>query len=344
MKLEELFEARRNPSQNSKKTTMEQFIELGELYGTENIYVTFTKLSKFGANVKSTYNTPIGIYGYPLSYVLDNGGKVPFAGDQPYCTIFKVNSDKLWILTNEVNSNIDIKKRIVGAASTIGIISDTLNPKDRDKNFWHSLYVLISTGRQSVLIRKIFRMAGIDGIIDNGLGIIHINEPTQAIFFDISKLKVIKQINNSLIKDNNVEGLSDLIQKVEYNGGFNNSLMQVFFDIMEHAPRPIRELEPYILLDPDISEVYIDRVIKKRWPKAEPILKTDPGCWARYCQNFKIVESRTMRLEDIITEKKKEKKEKKDKSADVYLNKVIGNTIMKLPCSGELSGTKKIEK
>lgn len=47
---------------------------------------------------------------------------------------------------------------------------------------------------------------------------------------------------------------------------------------------------------------------------------------------------------DESEDKKKKKKDKKDKSADIYNTYVAGNTIMRNVCSGELSGTMKIDK
>jgi hypothetical protein len=42
----------------------------------------------------------------------------------------------------------------------------------------------------------LFRGIGVDGVVDPGLGIIHANEPTQAVFFSTTKLEIVKQLNN----------------------------------------------------------------------------------------------------------------------------------------------------
>jgi hypothetical protein len=48
----------------------------------------------------------------------------------------------------------------------------------------------------SLAWNNLFRSIGITGCVDAGIGIIHSNEPTQAVFFDIGAVTVIKQVNN----------------------------------------------------------------------------------------------------------------------------------------------------
>ena len=49
---------------------------------------------KVGINPKSKYNTPNGIYSYPLTtkiYRDMSRGELPFAQNQPYFSIFKIS-------------------------------------------------------------------------------------------------------------------------------------------------------------------------------------------------------------------------------------------------------------
>jgi len=61
-----------------------------------DIFGSFTNLPKLGINPSTTYETPIGVYGYPMMYIVENysesSGKfeVPFAGDAEYLHIFTV--------------------------------------------------------------------------------------------------------------------------------------------------------------------------------------------------------------------------------------------------------------
>jgi len=84
----------------------------------DNYFVSFTDIDKIGINPKSGYNTPTGIYTYPLvsswknykvdeweNYKVDDSNKdepnrfqikMPFASSKPY----------IWVLKKKINSNI----------------------------------------------------------------------------------------------------------------------------------------------------------------------------------------------------------------------------------------------
>ena len=46
----------------------------------EKYYISFVAIDKIGINPQTTYNTPMGVYTYPLEYVLVEES-VPFRGD-----------------------------------------------------------------------------------------------------------------------------------------------------------------------------------------------------------------------------------------------------------------------
>lgn len=64
---------------------------LGQWWNDPTIYVSFTSLEKIGINPQSEYNTPLGVYAYPLKEMYDNieQDKIPFAGDQPWIQVLK---------------------------------------------------------------------------------------------------------------------------------------------------------------------------------------------------------------------------------------------------------------
>ena len=68
--LEFLKEARRNPELNPK-TSINQEIQDYVDSSTEPAFVSFTSLDKLGINPNSVHKTPIGIYAFPASYVLE---------------------------------------------------------------------------------------------------------------------------------------------------------------------------------------------------------------------------------------------------------------------------------
>lgn len=90
-----LEEARRNPEMNPYISTWEA---LNKYKDNPNVFISFTQIPKLGINPKSKYDTPLGIYTYPLQaiwgkYAVDVRYKdkwddiVPFAGKAPYVWI-----------------------------------------------------------------------------------------------------------------------------------------------------------------------------------------------------------------------------------------------------------------
>jgi hypothetical protein len=72
---------------------------LNKYRGKSNIFGSFTAIPKLGINPQTKYNTPVGVYSYPVDYILDQVSgdifDVPFAGKMPYLHIFSVsNLDK----------------------------------------------------------------------------------------------------------------------------------------------------------------------------------------------------------------------------------------------------------
>ena len=65
---------------------------------------------KLGINPQSKYNTPNGIYSYPLNprvFKQFRAGELPFAQDKPHFSIFRIQ-DGANILTVDINGNADL--------------------------------------------------------------------------------------------------------------------------------------------------------------------------------------------------------------------------------------------
>jgi hypothetical protein len=275
-----LDEARRNPI--SKKTGKELnpkiplYDKLEPLANDSDVYITYVadvgSMSKsaegfkIGINPNSEYNTPNGIYSYPLKEIwkkhknpVDKTLDVPFAGEQPFVYIFKPKAtnkivdlkkynsasydkdyDKLakmiinfFMKKNKMNQwfSWEVAKATLEAATqnsknrSIGgqfwnmtrytffimtgqistrlmkeyeeeVQEAMLDPKKRanfsDKKIRIEVYENIRRGSPTNLWNKIFRDLGYHGIADkNDAGIIHRSEPTQAVFFNASFIKVI---------------------------------------------------------------------------------------------------------------------------------------------------------
>ena len=90
-----VLEARRNPEQNPK---ISAYDALKQYADDSNVYITFTEIDKVGLNPQSPYNTPLGVYCYPLKEAWDryniNSHKslkgLPFASDRPNIYVIRL--------------------------------------------------------------------------------------------------------------------------------------------------------------------------------------------------------------------------------------------------------------
>jgi hypothetical protein len=197
----------------------------------KNLFVSFTDLDKLGINPTSGYNTPIGIYAYPAEYVLKKIGdigsteKLPFAGDKPWVNIFRATGNVVDLdgipskdypqylkmlkdaFVGKTMSEDDFdhlfRQARVGTThkTSSGILwyftkllADYVDQQTVDKTKTNTKTVAKSA---SVIWQSILRKTlNIDGMVDDGEGIIHENEPTQAVFFNPAAIEVVKRIPN----------------------------------------------------------------------------------------------------------------------------------------------------
>ena len=91
-----LLEARRNPKQNPRLSVYDQLLKYKD---NPNVYISMTYLPKLGINPASPWDTPNGIYCYPLQtiwhvYSVDavkTLEKLPFRSNAPYIQVFEWN-------------------------------------------------------------------------------------------------------------------------------------------------------------------------------------------------------------------------------------------------------------
>ena len=91
-----LLEARRNPKQNPRLSVYDQLLKYKD---NPNVYISMTYLPKLGINPASPWDTPNGIYCYPLQtiwhvYNIDavkTLDKLPFRSNAPYIQVFEWN-------------------------------------------------------------------------------------------------------------------------------------------------------------------------------------------------------------------------------------------------------------
>lgn len=204
-------------------------------YTNNNVLISFTAIDKLGINPKSGYNTPLGIYTYPLDEVIDNiqdgGGThqgVPYMGEQPFLWLMiPIESANVLILQNYNNSDLnqDISKlknyaiKLGHSVETVDeIVSDAdkstkiKTPGGRLWNITRQIALLASSPptieyqRDYVATAKkeivkwntiLWKILGYDIIIDRGQGIIHENEATQAVVLNSKSIKKIEKFDFS---------------------------------------------------------------------------------------------------------------------------------------------------
>lgn len=205
MKIYELLEARRNPELNPKVSINSQIAEFGNKFGDVTAFVSFTSIDKLGINPGSKYKTPLGIYAYPLSYVQSRiktehspEHRLPFAGDQPYATLFTVDPKRIIFLSKFSKADLDTLISHMGEVypddhsaidRALAWAKQHANVKTAGGIMWAMTMMFAGMNTSESQNRaakwnKVFQDLGIDGVVDDdGDGIIHSNERTQAVFF-----------------------------------------------------------------------------------------------------------------------------------------------------------------
>jgi hypothetical protein len=69
-------------------------VELDAWLGNPNIYVSFTALPKVGLNPRSSFDTPLGVYAYPLQEMYRDivDDNIPHGGEHPYIQVLEANN------------------------------------------------------------------------------------------------------------------------------------------------------------------------------------------------------------------------------------------------------------
>lgn len=219
MKWTEINEARRNPEQNPRVGFREALTQ----YRGKDVFVSFTMnfgtdtkpQGKIGINPKSQYNTPIGIYSYPVDYLLDyqeNHAKVaPFTGNNPWKFAFIFQAAKPDSLVGVKTDMSVYADKLDELAEKLGKEDDFYAPPIPSlANMWHAteqLAEMIKPAGVPIAWNTVMRSIGISGVVNyNDEGIIHPNEPTQAVFFDKTAIRVIDMLaNDATDADRSVE-------------------------------------------------------------------------------------------------------------------------------------------
>jgi hypothetical protein len=217
-------EARRNPDKNPRSyalDSLEKYVNQDEFY-----YISYTKVDKIGINPRSQFDTPIGIYTYPLTkeiyknmYDYKTAAAVPFAGMSPFIWVLKANNpDKaMWLGSNYYTK--DDYELDVWKMEKFFVNGDYMDEKDFhfrveqyagqayeetfSSQIWNVTRMFAArhlelNSRTPVawnwLMRNVLKY---DYAVDFDSGTIHENEPTQAVFFSKAAFTVVEKIRNA---------------------------------------------------------------------------------------------------------------------------------------------------
>ena len=260
-----LLEKRKNPEQNPKISTYEA---LKPFFKEENIFVSFTDLDKLGINPQSDYNTPIGIYSYPLKQMYEKNQKewnihkkvfFPFASNRPYIWVFKPKSNTNIMELSEYSSkdfDRDINK-LQKMGYNVDKYIDKMKSEAKHNSpagfFWYITMSIIKENYDSFKQRTIkwnalFRELGYDGFTDKtGMGIIHESEPMQAVFFKKDVVEIIDKVLNKYYGKDVESELKNEIKNIKTSKDIDNYLKKYGDFIGEMDGRKKSELEKIVI-------------------------------------------------------------------------------------------------
>jgi len=229
----------------------------------DKLYVSFVNVDKIGINPKSPYDTPIGVYTYPLEFVLEEED-VPFRGEikPKKVKVLKRLSEKVLnddLTEAELNHYKDILKKqykidsvellewnnkarkktpfgkLWNIARMFSLKLSKNKPEKSPKDMTPDELADALSGvnknpakNSAVIWNKLLRDLGFDYVQDNGFGIIHPSEPTQAVFLTPKAYKVIDEEfvdTEERFKHTHNKETKDLIEKIS-KGRWNYHLVE----------------------------------------------------------------------------------------------------------------------
>lgn len=224
----------------------------------DNLFVTFVYQDKVGINPKSIYDTPIGVYTYPLDFIYDEED-VPFRGDKKpnKIKVLKQLSNK--VLSNDLSDGEyerQIKKieNIVeesdkysytfkkGLKEYIKRWEDAARKQTNFGSLWNITRMITMdfyanknskatgpTKNNPVAWTKLLIDLGYDIVIDYGTGTIHPSEPTQAVFLNPKSYKVVGEefVDTEARYHKTQTGSNELIKNIVKTGWSKAMIQQL---------------------------------------------------------------------------------------------------------------------
>jgi hypothetical protein len=210
---EDRYREKRGLERKDEETVYER---LKKYKDDHDVYISFRSIKKIGINPQSTYNTPNGIYTYPLSLIWqnyfdhrNNSIWVPFALDEPFIYVIKPKpgTKELDIGSyqdDDYERDIQKLKNSKLTAPYVDIINKYIDIKgDYGMFIWRIMYQITKTikdgesGNKANFWNRILKtVLGYDYVLDTGWGVIHEGEPEQAVFLGTDTFDVIDVIEN----------------------------------------------------------------------------------------------------------------------------------------------------
>lgn len=200
---------------NPRYNAVQQLKMMTKTASGNNKFISFTKIPKLGLNPNNEHSTPIGIYVYPLNYVVDSiaGGddfsEIPYASDRPYIYLIELSdSAKVLNITGKTNVSDDTTKLhdyLIQNGYQNLIDALNFNKVTSAQTLWFCVIKLskllakIRSGSDTTIASILFfKVLGYDAVLDDGSSTIHTNEPTQAVIFNPKAIKKYTLIDNNL--------------------------------------------------------------------------------------------------------------------------------------------------
>lgn len=188
-----------------KRTTA--YDELEPYKNDPDIYISFRSIDKIGINPQSRYDTPNGIYTYPLKEMwskFDHSNrriKVPFAGENPYIYVVRSKGrgiDDLYLYDSK-DFSLDMRKlKNFYDLEKVDAFVNEAPQKARVKNPGGSLWYVtwkLANGNAVKWNRLFFNQLDYGYVVDKqGQGVIHKAEPIQCVFFSTRAFTVVTKI------------------------------------------------------------------------------------------------------------------------------------------------------
>lgn len=295
-----IAEARRNPDHpaQQRKDTIEHLLEYAK--SETRYYASFTSLPKVGLNPESLHSTPLGIYCYPLFSLIEeleeenNIDQIfPYASDRKFIYVLEEKPDTPLTEVSDYDDD-DWEKDKEKLKDLFDISENEIEDiiakiKLPIKKLWKITRHYASYSEKShVTWNKLLLDLGYSGFVDSdGLGIIHVNEPTQAFFLSTKFYKVKDKLLNKYgthdhhyydkmkLIDDRRKKIIKLYNRAETTED-KLAIIDNYFDdeLIRHMDNILTDEEKYKLISEYVRHVYTvpDRVLKKLIKNDDPML------------------------------------------------------------------------